>query len=284
MLRKGLTLFVAVLFLTPALAAQELKKQFWEAARKGDAETITALLEKGVDVNTPFRYSATALSFACDRGHVEVVKVLLEHGADVNVKDSFYGATPLTWALSPPSDPPDREKHNQVVDLLLSKGAGGEQGPENVLQRGVSMGDAELVRVALSHRPIPDTVMTAMLTAAAENGREKIAALLRAAGAKPLEETRVDLSVETLQRFAGRYRDGRSYHWRIELRERRLYAQYERGGGPGVELLALSETSFRPRGSALNRFEFQTEKGKVTGFTLRQGQREQFCIRVEDVP
>jgi ankyrin repeat protein len=72
-----------------------------EAARKGDAAAVKKLLDEGVDVNTKFRYGTTALSFACDRGNLDVVKLLLDRGADVNVRDTFYMATPLTWAVSP---------------------------------------------------------------------------------------------------------------------------------------------------------------------------------------
>ena len=80
------------------------------AARQGDVATVKTLLDEGVDVNTKFRYGATALSFAADHGHLEVVKLLLERGADVNVKDTFYNATPLTWASSPAHDTQTRAR------------------------------------------------------------------------------------------------------------------------------------------------------------------------------
>src|SRR5436190_5835815 len=82
-------------------ATSEKSEAFADAARKGDAAAVKKLLDDGVDVNTKFRYGATALSYACDRGHVDVVKLLLDRGADVNVKDTFYGATPLSWAVRP---------------------------------------------------------------------------------------------------------------------------------------------------------------------------------------
>ena len=53
-------------------------EQLQDAARKGDAATVKKLLDEGVDVNTKFRYNATALFYACDHGHLEVVKVLLD--------------------------------------------------------------------------------------------------------------------------------------------------------------------------------------------------------------
>jgi len=91
-----------------------------DAARKGDAAAVKKLLDEGVDVNTKFRYDRTALSFAADRGHVDVVKVLLERGADVTMKDTFYNATALTWAVSPAMD--RKPQHTDVVRLLLEHG------------------------------------------------------------------------------------------------------------------------------------------------------------------
>ena len=91
-----------------------------DAARKGDAAAVTTLLDEGVNVNTKFRYDRTALSFAADRGHVEVVKVLLARGADVTLKDTFYNATALTWAVNPAQD--RKPQHTEVVKLLLDHG------------------------------------------------------------------------------------------------------------------------------------------------------------------
>src|SRR3712207_8360944 len=57
--------------------------------------TVKSLLDRGVDVNTKFRYGATALSYASDKGHLEVVKLLLERKADTNVKDTDRKSTRL---------------------------------------------------------------------------------------------------------------------------------------------------------------------------------------------
>ena len=261
------------------LRAQDLGRELSRVARGGDAEAVRSLLEGGLDVNTKFRYDVTALSYACDRGHVEVVEVLLEHGADVNAKDTFYGATPLVWAMNPPSKPPNRERHNQIVDLLLAKGAGGEDGPEQALESGVRSDDAELVRIALSHGTIPAEKLTQALTAAAEKGQTEIAGLLRQAGAAPLVENIVDLPAEALQRYTGHYRDGRGYLWRIEVREGKLLATYERGGGEPLELLALGDGKFRAKGSATTRIAFREENGEVTAIVLETPQGEQVMER-----
>src|SRR6185369_6122012 len=92
---------------------QELNDQLYEAVRKGDAASVTALLDKGAEVNARFRYGTTALFKAAERGHAEVVKILLARGADASVKDTFYGATAMTWALD--------GNHLQVVSMLLDK-------------------------------------------------------------------------------------------------------------------------------------------------------------------
>ena len=103
-----------------------------DAARKGDASAVKKLLDEGVDVNTKFRYDRTALSFAADRGHVDVVKVLLEHHADVTVKDTFYSATALTWAISPAME--RKPQHTDVVRLLLERGGYSQEALNAALQ------------------------------------------------------------------------------------------------------------------------------------------------------
>src|SRR6185503_13995583 len=114
---KSILLLIALLLVPGAAVAQaskqELNDQLFEAARKGDAAAVTALLDKGADVNAKFRYGTTALFKASERGNVEVVKVLLARGADVSVKDTFYSATAMTWAL--------QNKHLEVVRALIEK-------------------------------------------------------------------------------------------------------------------------------------------------------------------
>src|SRR4028118_1651109 len=121
--QRNLLLSLLLLLATLHVAyAQDPGDQLFEAARRGDAATVKALLDRGVNVNTKFRYGATALSYASDKGHLEVVKLLIERKADVNVKDTFYNATPIIWAA--------QKGHAPVVEAPLAGGAtGAEEDP-----------------------------------------------------------------------------------------------------------------------------------------------------------
>jgi Ankyrin repeats (3 copies) len=169
-----------------------------DAARKGDAAAVKKLLDEGVDVNTKFRYGTTALSFACDRGHLDVVKLLLDRGADVNVRDTFYNATPLTWAVSPQMG--RKPQHAEVVRLLLAKGA---QGKGAALMGAIAAPDLAMTKVILESGGFQPDALTDALEAATRGQQKEMVALLEAAGAKPRVEFKMDEA--QLARYAGTY-------------------------------------------------------------------------------
>src|ERR1700752_420748 len=102
-LTRSLSFAVLILFAATVAFAQDSKQalndQLYEAVRKGDLATVTSLLDNGADVNAKFRYGATALFKAAERGHADIVKLLLARGADATVRDTFYQAKAMTWAL-----------------------------------------------------------------------------------------------------------------------------------------------------------------------------------------
>src|SRR3954463_8312430 len=119
-----LILALAAVFALAQAPALTKAEQLQDAARKGDAATVKKLLDEGVDVNTKFRYNATALFYAADHGHIDVVKVLLDKGADMSVKDTFYGFTPLMLAIEPARK--KKPEHTEIAKLLIAKGAPGQ--------------------------------------------------------------------------------------------------------------------------------------------------------------
>ncbi len=104
------------------------------AARQGYTETVSALLEAGVDINQRSAGDkTTALLIATINGHFDLAKLLLDQGADPNLA-SENGAAPLYAALNcewaPKSlYPQPRAYLNQkvsyldLVTALLEKGA-----------------------------------------------------------------------------------------------------------------------------------------------------------------
>ena len=81
------------------------------AAAAQDRAALRALLDAGVDPDTPRADGATALLWAAHRDDADVVDLLLRAGADVDAADD-NGVTPLqraaeTWTrLRPAASPP----------------------------------------------------------------------------------------------------------------------------------------------------------------------------------
>ncbi|WP_131764190.1 ankyrin repeat domain-containing protein [Legionella drozanskii] len=82
---------------------------------------IKFLLEKGADINTPFRGKKTALMHAAQGGHLKLVELLLEKGANVNATDDENNTALISAA---------EEGHVQIVALLLKSGVSHAQKAE----------------------------------------------------------------------------------------------------------------------------------------------------------
>lgn len=242
---------------------QELNDQLFEAVRKGDAAAVTAALDRGADVNAKFRYGSTALFKAAERGNADVVKVLIDRGVDVKVKDTFYGATAMTWAID--------GNHVNVVRLLLAKDA---EAANDVLTAGVQSGNEELVKMALERGGIkPENLTVALIVSSAEPKSAGIAETLKKAGAKPP----LEVDAATLQSYAGKYKGDPGPEVTIAAKEGILFVT---GLGRGeLRLMPLDNTTFRPLAFSVM-LTFNVEGGKVTGMTLK-GQSTTQLKRVE---
>jgi len=251
----SLALFVFQLVAVAQDPKQVLNDQLWEAARKGDAAAVAALLDKGADVNAKFRYGTTALFKAAERGNTEVVKVLLARGADVTVKDTFYGATAMTWALDHDRD--------EIVRALLEKAP---QNVDDVLLTGAREKKVGLVRIALEKSGATASALTSALVAATtgENKNDEIAELLRKAGAVPPPE----VDAATLQTYVGKYKNDVGRELTVTVKDNKLMVAF---GGQPFPLMAVDKTTFKPAGFDGLSIAFKLEGDKVTGVEIKQG-------------
>jgi hypothetical protein len=266
-------LFLLVLLMPAVLAAQETKQQLndklWEAARAGDAPAVTALLDKGADVNAKFRYGATALFKAAERGNTEVVKVLLARGADATIKDTFYGATALSWALD--------GKHVEVVRALIEKDP---TAVDDVLMTGVREPNVALVEVALARGTAKAETLTAALAAFIPDEGDKdktaILAMLKKAGAVPPPE--IDAAI--LQSYAAKYKNEQGTEFAVTFKDGKLLVAPV--GQQPLALMAVDKVTFRPTAFDGLVITMNVEGDKITGFTLKQGTTTQVFKRLED--
>jgi ankyrin repeat protein len=270
MLRPMIVLILALFFVsTPAPAQnaqQELNDQMWEAVRKGDMAMATALLDKGADVNAKFRYGTTALFKAAERGHTDIVKLLIARGADVSVKDTFYGATAMTWAL--------QNSHVGAVEALLEKDAASVN---DVLATGAREGSAKLVGVALARGGAkPETLTAALAATIDDKNKVEIAEMLRKAGAQPPLE--VDAAI--LQSYVGKYKTEQGPEIAVTFRDGKLFGSF--AGQQPLAMMATDKTTFRPVAFDGVRITFSIDADKATGFTFKQGANTMTYKRVEE--
>lgn len=85
------------------------------AAICGHLDIIKMYLSRGLDVNTPYDYSATLLHTAARHGHKELVSYLVTYpGIDLNPRNGHY-STPLREACD--------KGFEEIVSILLEAGA-----------------------------------------------------------------------------------------------------------------------------------------------------------------
>ena len=265
LLMTAQVLLIASLPVMAQVASPSLNDQMWEAARKGDAAAVTALLDKGAEVNAKFRYGATALFKAAERGNVEVVKVLLARGADVKVRDTFYGATALTWALD--------NKHIEVVRALLEKD---RESSGEVLMTGTRENQVELVRVALDIGGAKPETLTSALAAAttAEKVNDEVVQLLKKAGAVAPP----DVDAPILDTYVGKYKSEQGMEITVTRSDKKFIAQVM--GQPPIVLMATDKVTFRPVAFDGIVVTFKSQGDKVTSFELQQGPTKSMFTRV----
>ena len=236
-------------------ANKELNDKLFEAVRAGDAAQVTALLDKGADVNARYRYGMTALFKAAERGNLEVTKILLARGVDVKIKDSFYGATALSWAL--------QNDHNEVAQAILVKDPASV---DEVLLTGARGGSVQLVDIALAQGGAkPETLTMALAASMSDPKRAPITEKLRKAGGVP--PPTIDVAI--LQTYTGNYKSERGTTMSLIVKDGGLWAQFT--GQPPLALAAVDKVSFKPVDFDGLVLTMTAEGDKIVGFNLKQG-------------
>jgi ankyrin repeat protein len=270
MTSRSLVLVLSTLLFLPAAASaqnskQELNDQFFEAVRKGDSASVAALLDKGADVNAKFRYGTTALFKAAERGHLEVVKILLARGADLSVKDTFYHATAMTWAL--------QNDHTDVVNALLDKDP---SSVDEVLMTGASEGKPALVKIALGKGGLSkETLTRALAIAMSDKDTAEAADVLKKAGAVPPPE----IKAEILQSYVGKYKSESGMEITMTYANNILTGLVT-GQRQPYALYAIDDVTFTPLFADDVVVKFKVDGGKVAGMTLTQGKTVTELARV----
>ena len=112
-----------------------------EACLINDIETISILLEQGIDFNGTKKDNP--LVIACENGYLEIVSLLLKKGANIEVKN-HSGRTPLFLATS--------RGHKEIVLLLVDHVAdvnATDLFGDTPLNKASSMGNKEIISLLL---------------------------------------------------------------------------------------------------------------------------------------
>jgi ankyrin repeat protein len=164
-----------------------------EAARRGDAASVRALVLKKANVNEQARDGSTALLWAVYHSDVAMTRALVAAGANVNIANK-YGVTPLIQAARTGDAP--------LVDVLLKAGATvslAHPDGETAIMAAARTGRVDAVKLLLEAGGNVNAVTyqdeTALMWAAAEGHVEVITTLL-AAGADANRKTRQNTITE----------------------------------------------------------------------------------------
>jgi outer membrane protein assembly factor BamB len=167
-----------------------------DAARRGDAAAVRALLDAGVPVDAANRHGTTALILAASRGALDVVRLLVERGADVDAHDRFFGSSPVGSAL--------QGKHLDVARFLVEKGAADV---DEALAAAVKEGDVDLARAALGTAKVEPLELAAARRLAPDKQGREMKELLAEAAASRRRRPAYEARPERLAAYAAvRYR------------------------------------------------------------------------------
>ncbi|MFD6211566.1 MULTISPECIES: ankyrin repeat domain-containing protein [unclassified Peribacillus] len=95
-------------------AGKGMNEQLIQAVERKETETISRLIEQGVDINTQDSNGRTATMIATYNNDVKSAKILIEAGADVNIQDDMKH-NPFLYAGA--------EGYVDILNLTIEAGA-----------------------------------------------------------------------------------------------------------------------------------------------------------------
>jgi len=165
---------------TPALPRPIADAPVADAAMRGDAAKIRALLKQGADVNAAQGDGMTALHWSASKGDVDAARMLIYAGARVEAVTRNGNYTPLHLAA--------KAGNLSVVRALLDAGANvnakTSSGGASPLHLAAAQGNAEVVNALLDKSAVVDArdgawSETPLMWAAAYNRVDAMQALLK---------------------------------------------------------------------------------------------------------
>ncbi|HSG47673.1 MAG TPA: ankyrin repeat domain-containing protein [Longimicrobiales bacterium] len=184
-----------------------------DAAARGDAQAVAALIRDGADVNAAQGDGMTALHWAARHGDAALAAALLEAGATTGPTTRLGGYTPLHMAAELGFAPVVRRLLDGGADVATQTSTG-----VAAIHFAAGSGDVETVRALLdagAQVDVPDAVVlrTPLMFATARN-RLEVMALLLERGADVAARTRV---VDFAERAARDREDERARTERMKV-------------------------------------------------------------------
>src|ERR1017187_10022657 len=242
-----------VLATAVALVAWDANDDLLNAARKGDLDTVKALIEKGAPVEAKTPYGQTPLYLAAMSGHEAVVQFLLDKGAKTDVTDTFYKASILDFVLE--------RKHYAVAKTIIAKGNGNA---DEQLKAVADAGQADLVQAGLDKGKPGQSALDSAYEAALAKNKKDVADLLKKAGAhEPAPPVVLDAKV--LESYVGTFKtEAIPLDIKVFVKEGKLYLQAT--GQPEFAPKPKSPTVF-----VMAAYNLEVEFDSASTFTLKQG-------------
>jgi ankyrin repeat protein len=127
----------------------DVAREVFDAARRGEAATLAAVIGKGVPPNLRNEKGDSLLMLASYHGHVDAVRALIEHGADPDLRND-NGQSPIAGAAF--------KGFKEVVEALLAGGAdveGASPDGRTALMIAAMFNRTEIVDLLLAHGANP---------------------------------------------------------------------------------------------------------------------------------